>query len=308
MNPDYRNFAPRVGARLSVRPAKSVFRAGYGIYFNQEIAVETYDLILNGLSNQANETQGTAAPVVTTQNGFAHTAASGFPSYFGVDPNARTPYVQQWTSSLQHEFAGKTLFEVAYSGSKGTHLGRFRQFNTPAHVELGQNLAPRPGDLQSLRSFPDLGEIIERQHIANSNYQALQIKVEKSMSTRLSLISSFTWAKSLDDADGVIPGLFDSVGAQDERNLRLERGLSFSNVGRRLSAGYVYQLPSPHFAGRVLQRLGAERQRHVAGRHAAEPVLLRGGLRQLGHAQPAEHRARPIDHAAAQPAHHRTLL
>jgi hypothetical protein len=252
VDPNYRNFAPRAGFAYRL-PRNSVFRAGYGIYYSQEIAVETYDLILNGLSNQANETQGTVAPVVTTQNGFAHTATTGFPSYFGVDPKARTPYVQQWTASFQHEFAGKTLFEAAYSGSKGTHLGRYRQFNTPAHVELGQNLAPRPGDLQSLRSFPDLGEIIERQHIANSSYQSLQLKVEKSMSTRLSLIASFDWAKSIDDADTVIPGLFDSVGAQDERNLRLERGLSFFNVGRRLSAGYVYQLPAPHFGGRVLK-------------------------------------------------------
>ena len=252
VNPDFHDFAPRVGLAWQL-PRKSVLRAGYGLYYSQEIAVETYDLILNGLSNQANETQGTVAPVVSTQNGFVHTAATGFPSYFGVDPNARTPYIQQWTSSLQHEFAGKTLFEVAYSGSKGTHLGRFRQFNTPAHVELGQNLSPRPGDLQSLRSFPDLGEIVERQHIANSAYESMQLKVEKSMSARLSLLASFVWAKSIDDADSVIPGFFDSVGAQDERNLRLERGLSFFNVGRRFSAGYVYQLPAPHFAGAALR-------------------------------------------------------
>ena len=38
------------------------------------------------------------------------------------------------------------------------------------------------------------------------------------------------------------------------------------------------------------------------------PFYFARGLRQLGHAQPAEHRARPIDHAAAQPAHHRTLF
>ena len=41
----------------------------------------------------------------------------------------------------------------------------------------------------------------------------------------------------------MIPGLFESFGAQDERNLRLERGLSFAHVGRRLSAAFVYDLP-----------------------------------------------------------------
>lgn len=248
--PDRNNFAPRVGLAWQARK-RLVFRAGYGIYFNPEIAVESYDLVLNGLLNIANETQGNLQPVLTTRNGFAATAVSGFPSYFGLDPSARTPYVQQWTSNLQYELPGRTLLELAYLGSKGTDLGRFRQFNTPAHVETGENLPPRPGDLQSLRTFPTLGKIIQRQHIANSSYNALQVKVEKSLSSRLSLLSSFVWSKALDDASTVIPGLFDSVGAQDERNLRLERGLSFSNPGRRISAGYVYRWRTWALSGTV---------------------------------------------------------
>ena len=47
-------------------------------------------------------------------------------------------------------------------------------------------------------------------------------------------------------------GLFESFGAQDERNLRLERGLSFFNVGRRVSASVVYRLPSGQFLRPVL--------------------------------------------------------
>jgi TonB dependent receptor len=261
--PRTRNFAPRVGLAwqlpelpgvLAHAGGLTVFRAGYGIYFSPEIAVETYDLLLNNQLNIINETQGDRAPVLTTRNGFPTTSASGFPSYFGLDPKARTPYVQQWNAGLQHELPGKLLLELAYIGSKGTELGRYRQFNTPAHVETGENLPPRPGDLQALRTFPSLGKIIQRQHIANSSYESLQVKVEKNMSSRLSLLASFVWSKSIDDADSVIPGLFDSVGAQDERNLRLERGLSFSNPGRRISAGYVFRLPEARFAGPLLRQ------------------------------------------------------
>ena len=256
-NPDYKNFAPRFGLAWQLPKilpgGPTVFRAGYGIYYNSEIAVESYDLVLNGLVNQMNETQGDRAPVLTTRNGFSATSDTGFPSYFGLDPNARTPYVQQWSGSLQHELPGRLLLELAYLGSKGTRLGRFRQFNTPAHVETGENLAPRPGDLQELRTFPTLGPIIQRQHIANSSYNSLQVKVEKSLSSRLSVLASFVWSKSMDDADTPIPGLFDGVGAQDERNLRLERGLSFFNVGRRVSAAYVYRLPDTKIAGPLLR-------------------------------------------------------
>jgi hypothetical protein len=258
VNPDRNNFAPRAGLawrlpKLPLPGGISVFRAGYGIYYSQEISVETYDLVLNGLSNVHNETQANQLPVLTTRNGFATTSVSGFPSYFGVDPKARTGYMQQWTASLQHELPKKVLLEIAYAASKGTHLGRYRQFNTPAHVETGENLGPRPGDLQSLRTFPDLGPIVQRQHIANSSYNSLQVKVEKSVSTRLSLLASFVWSKSIDDADTLIPGLFDSVGAQDERNLRLERAVSFSNPGKRITGGYVYRLPDVKMAGPLLR-------------------------------------------------------
>jgi outer membrane receptor protein involved in Fe transport len=251
-NPDRDDFGPRVGLAWQFA-SRTVLRAGYGIYDSPEIAVETYDLLLNGLLNVENETAGTQPPVLTTRNGFPTTANTGFPSYFGLDPNARTPYVQQWTSSIQRELPGRTLLELAYIGSKGTHLGRYRDFNTPAHVETGQDLPPRPGDLQSLRTWPSLGPIIQRQHIANSSYNSVQAKVEKSLSSRLSLLASFVWSKSIDDADSVIQGFYDSVGAQDERNLRLERGLSFFNPGRRIAAAYVYRLPDAPFARTLLR-------------------------------------------------------
>jgi hypothetical protein len=256
INPDRNNFAPRIGMAwrlptLFHSSGETVFRAGYGIYFVPEIAVESYDLVRNGQNNQINETTG-LTPILTLRDGFPQTSSTGFPSYYGVDPHARTPYMQQWTGSLQHEFANSILFELAYVGSKGTGLGRFRTFNTPAHVETGENLPPRPGDLQSLRTFPSLGPIFQRQHIANSSYNSLQIKGEKRFPGHISFLSSFVWSKSIDDADTVVPGQYDSIGAQDERNLRLERGLSFFNVGRRLSAGFVFETPDTRLLRSVL--------------------------------------------------------
>jgi outer membrane receptor protein involved in Fe transport len=239
--PNYRAFSPRIGlaARL---PYSFVFRAGYGIYYSQEIAEETYDLVRNGVGTQINEPTSNV-PVLTLANGFPQTSSTGFPSYFGVDENGRTPYVQQWSASLQHELPGHTLFELGYIGTKGTDLGLFRRFNTPAHVEIGQDLPPRPGNLQSLRTWPDLGTLFQLQHIGNSIYHSLQVKAEKRMTRGLSFLASFVWAKSIDDADSIVPGEYESFGAQDERNLRLERGLSFFDVRRRLTGGVVYTIP-----------------------------------------------------------------
>jgi hypothetical protein len=242
------NFSPRAGIAWRLpgffHAGETVFRAGYGIYFDPEIALEAYDLVLNGIQTQINETNGATFPVLTTRDGFLTTGTTGFPSYFGLDKRASTPYMQQWNASFQHEFPAHILFETSYVGTKGTHLGVFRRFNTPLHTEIGQDLNPRPGDLQSLRTFPELGTIFQRQHIGNSSYNSLQLKAEKRFGSSLTFLASYVWSKSIDDADSVNIGLYDSAGAQNENNLRLERGLSFSNVPRRLSAGFVYLFPS----------------------------------------------------------------
>ena len=245
-NPHYLNFAPRAGIAYRLPNVLAnhdvVLRAGYGIFFTSEIAIEAYSLIQNQTQSVINESSG-LTPQLTTAVGFPQNSTFGFPSYFGVDQNARTPYVQQWNANIQQDLGHGLALEIAYIGSKGTHLGRFRRFNTPQHVELGEDLPPRPGDLQSLRTFPQLGPIFQRQNIANSNYNSLQVKVDKRLDSHFSLLASFVWSKSIDDADSVQPGQYDSFGAQDESNLRKERGLSFFNVGRRFSAGFVYNLP-----------------------------------------------------------------
>jgi Carboxypeptidase regulatory-like domain len=242
VNPRYTDFAPRIGlaARLL---ANTVFRAGYGIYYSDETSVETYDLLRNGVLNEINQPGG-LKPLLSLENGFPQSSSTGLPTYFGLDQNAKTPYVQQWSASLQHELPGRILTELSYVGTKGTDLGRFRRFNTPAQVETGANLPPRPGDYQTLVAFPQLGTIFQREHLANSIYHSLQIKGEKRLSKGLAFLTSFVWAKSIDNADDLIAGQYESWGAQDERNLRLERGLSFFDVRYRFSSGFVYSIPA----------------------------------------------------------------
>jgi hypothetical protein len=249
-NPNRLDFAPRAGLAWSLpgffgAHGETVLRAGYGIYFNPEIALESYSLVLNNLRTELNAADGTVSPTLTTRDAFAASATAGFPSYYGVDRTLPTPSVQQWNAGIQRELPGAVLLDVSYIGAKGTHLGRSRRFNTALHTETGENLGPRPGDLQSLRAFPDLGTLFQYQNIANSAYNSLQLRAEKRLRKSLMFLASFVWSKSIDDSSSVIPSLFDSGGAQNENNLRLERGLSVFNVGRRLSGGFVYSLPAP---------------------------------------------------------------
>ncbi len=303
--PDRTNFAPRVGLAYRLpgflsRGGDAVFRAGYGIYFNQEIAVEAYDLVLNGITTQLNETSGTGLPVLTTKNGFPQTSGTGFPSYFGLDPNAATPYVQQWNGGFQKELAGGVVFEADYIGSKGTHLGRFDRLNIPP--------SPGPGDLQSRRPFPELGTIFQRKHIANSSYNSLQLKAEKRMTHSLSFLASYVWSKSIDDADSILTGQYDGAGAQNENNLRLERGLSFFNVPRRVSAAFVYSFPNGHFLRAALNGWQMSGVITLQDGTPLNPFYIATDFANTGNAQPAERGSGPERQPSGRATHGATLV
>ena len=235
-----RNFGPRLGVAYEVLP-KTVLRTGYGIFYVQEVGAMFYDLVRNGVQTESYNSP-VIAPAFTTANAF-NTTGGGLPSYFYIDPNSSTPYVQEWNFGIQRELPWKISAEADYVGSKGTHLFRFRNWNNAYHVETGENLDPRPGDLQQLRTFPSLGPILEHETSADSNYHALFLRLQKNFSSNLSFINSFTWSKSIDDSDVPIQDLYQSPGAQDERNLNLERGLSAFDVRKRLSSAIIYTLP-----------------------------------------------------------------
>jgi hypothetical protein len=235
-----RNFGPRVGVAYEISP-KTVLRTGYGIFYVQEVGALFYDLVRNGVRTESYDSPVTL-PAFTTANAF-NTPGGGLPSYSYIDPNSSTPYVQEWNFGIQRELPGKMSAEADYVGSKGTHLFRFRNWNNAYHVETGENLDPRPGDLQQLRTFPSLGPILEHETSASSIYHALFLRLQKNFSASLSFINSFTWAKSIDDSDVPIEDLYQSPGPQDERNLKLERGLSSFDVRKRFSSAVIYTLP-----------------------------------------------------------------
>jgi hypothetical protein len=249
--PNRVNFAPRLGLAYQMLP-RTVFRAAYGIYNIQEIGAVYYNLVRNGVRIEVNDSSP-VNPQLTFRQAFTRPTFSPTPSYFYIDPQAATPYVQQWSASLQREFPWLMVFEASYTGAKGTKLFRYRSFNTPFQTEIGANLFPRPGNIQQNRTFPQLGPISALETSSSSIYHALQMRLEKRFSTNVSFTNAFTWGKSIDDSDIPVQDIYQNPGAQDERNLRLERGLSFFDIRKRFTSAVI--LESPWGAGkRYLKR------------------------------------------------------
>jgi hypothetical protein len=131
--PDRNNFAPVLGAAWDpFGHGKTTFRAAYGIYYVNDqnlVASDTISGWNDGLSatSQASGLSGRVGtslptipvPSIQVPRTAALSLATDSGSILGlINPNLRTPYVQQWNAGLQHTFAG-ILAEVRYVGNHG---------------------------------------------------------------------------------------------------------------------------------------------------------------------------------------------
>ena len=119
----YKDFAPRLGVAYSAS-AKTVIRAGFGIYYVREIGNAQFDLVRNApFSTRRNENaQSTLIPSLSWQVPFVQTAT---PSFILVNQyNQATPYVPQWSFAAERKLTGNSSFELSYLGSAGVHLQR----------------------------------------------------------------------------------------------------------------------------------------------------------------------------------------
>ncbi|MDQ2921871.1 MAG: TonB-dependent receptor [Acidobacteriota bacterium] len=233
---DKNNFAPRIG--LAWRPfggTKTVIRAGFGTFYNLQI-------VGNGITplsrNSPFRQRQTSGPFLATARPNLADAFSGNPSVVppGIDPNFKTAYINQWSFGFQREIAKDLVLDVSYLGSQGHKL--------PIPWNINQAV-PGPGSVASRRPYPGFGSITGGyiSSIGNSNFNALQVRAERRFSRGLSLVSSYTWSKSIDYNSGISTGSDSSGNAQDARNLRVERSLSDYDVTHRWVASYVYDLP-----------------------------------------------------------------
>ena len=266
--PDKNNWAPRLG--LAYRPPflkNTVFRMGYGVFYelmngnnySNITATSIPWIISQGVSNTL------PVPTLDNQHLFAPFSAPGAatPSIQPIiyNPRSRVPYVQEWNVAIQRQLGRSTSLEVAYVGNKGTKLETNVPFNRPL---------PGPGDVDPRRPFPNLTEGYEVANIASSIYHSLQVKLEKQYSNGLSLITSYTLAKSIDDTSSDY-----GSGYQDEYNLRLERAVSNFDYRQRLSVGYIYDLPFGK--GKRLSPANPALQYIVSGWEASGIVTLQSG-------------------------------
>jgi hypothetical protein len=154
------------------------------------------------------------------------------PPVTSVDTRLKTPYYQEWNFAIQQALPSAMSVELAYAGSKGTHL---QVVTDPNQVPI-----PGPGDVQSRRPYSQYGPFTAIQNRGNSTYHSLQLKVQKRYSRGLSFLSAFTFSKAINDLPEIC---CNAPFPQNSYNLRAEKGLADFDQRLRWVTSFDYELP-----------------------------------------------------------------
>jgi hypothetical protein len=256
MAPDKNNWGPRFG--FAWRPhwmQDTVIRAGYGIYYQQEHPNASFSMVEGAQATAGATVIGTQSgpPNVFFSNPFQSLDGAGavLNNTTSIDPNLRDAYIQQWNFTIQKRLPKNLLFDVGYVGSKGTRLSvAFDEdafaFNRP--IELVDPRTPGLPDINARRpnqKFPRFVEGVKS--VGNSNYHSLQTKLERRMARGLTVLTAYTWAKSLSgphDQGGLIGnGSFIGI-PQDYYNMGNEHSLSGFDLSHRFVQTILYEPPA----------------------------------------------------------------
>jgi hypothetical protein len=273
------DFGPRVGLAYRIGDSWLV-RSGYGMVWFEQTGITTPFTLpqFPFVQTVGQQSQDNINPAFVLSNGPTVRVTAPNPNsglgqgVFGVDRNVGSGYSQQWNFTLQKTFGHDLNFEVGYLGSKNTHLGlpesNLNQLPA-ADLALGSALTARvpnpyfgqvPGSSslgqatitrqQLLRAFPRFTNVaLFRDNVADSEYEALQVKLEKRLSHGLTFSFAYTFSRLIDTASTyfsqtIFTGpTLTTIGAADAFNRKLERDVSTGDIPQVFSAGWVYQIP-----------------------------------------------------------------
>lgn len=245
VNTQWHNLSPRFA--IAWAPSQTrVFRAGFGISYFQGTYGLTFNNIANGWPTLITQQVTPANPFQPAISMATGPPAAVFPtipsngllqcpngiSCLYIPPNLAYPYVEAYSLSMEQELARKTTMTLSYVGNVGRHLNGYYNVN-PA--------IPGPGDFNPRR--PLYAEFGLTQYIPcgcdvyNSNYNALQAKLERHFTANLSFIASYTWSKSMDD------GASDFGSTTNQLDHRADYGPADFNTTNVFTFAHLYALP-----------------------------------------------------------------
>jgi hypothetical protein len=243
---NWANFGPRVGiAYRLTEDGKTSLRLGGGIYYTPIQSSE-----MNPFTNTAPFAGTFTLNDVAFEDPFGSAGRDNpFPNNFGnvlrgpdfafspindirryFAPDFRIAQLATWNIRLERQVAQDAVLSLAYLGNKGTRLSVGPQENfaifIPGVDENGDPLST-VGNIQKRRVNPTFSSVNRADSGGNSNYNALQVNFEKRFSNGYSVLTNYTWSKTLDNLDS---HPFDRRSRYGLAGEDVEQNFKFSNI------------------------------------------------------------------------------
>jgi hypothetical protein len=254
-------FGPRIALAWDVfGNGRTVLRAGFGTYYS---LIDDLSFLLNSLPpyngalSFANVSLPSILPILpnvapppSCGPGVPAPCTTYAPQ--GVQPNAKTPTVEEWRLTVERQLDRNTVLRLAYVGSFGYHGLLSVDPNTIPTQICASASGCGTGVPQGAQYIPGgsrpnryLGAGFFWYTEGNSSYNALQVDVSRRLTHGLEFRANYTWSKSL-DMNSALTGAQANNQAQmilDRNDLQRDWGPSALNATSQGSISWTYALP-----------------------------------------------------------------
>ncbi|MGD0732984.1 MAG: TonB-dependent receptor, partial [Terracidiphilus sp.] len=218
---DWHGFGPRVGGAYQLRQGpghETVLRAGFGIFYDMGNATGSTGFNGIGFSNFATYSN-VGFPLTSAQMTLPPPSVA--PPYnspvYAFDPYLSLPYTLQWNLALEQALGEKQALTMGYIGSAARRLlETYELLPSSSNFSLGNGL-------YITKNGP------------TSDYNALQIQFQRTLSHGLQALASYTFSHSIDDASSN----FDLSDA-------LERSSSDFDIRHNFQTALTYDVPGQY--------------------------------------------------------------
>jgi len=263
MHNNLSNFAPRFGFSYSVTsgPHTTVLRGGGGMFFIQPFMKLYNNFVQNApfspsvklFGVQFSDPYGSAGvqnpfPPFAPVNPGPSTTFVLPVTYQYFNPYWRLGHIEAANFTIQTQLTTNVVASISYVGDRGVHLQYFEEQN-PAIYIPGATISNTD---QRRPLYPYYASLIEMTNGGISNYNAVQLSLEKRLSSGLSFIINYTRSKSLDNQS--VDQQF-SLSSPDPFNRAFNYGLSDFDTPNNFTLNALWDLPKLQSANRIVRAI-----------------------------------------------------